>query len=173
MTGPRISLSRWGRDHWSTLAYLETRAVDQGGVIKNAHMRTSVKRHPLFAARGGLGSPTDSGKYPTSYRDGEMPEHDDWDCLNDMVEAGLLSVKPANPELWEIPVGSRGPIKYRRSIPTKELKVTVKLTELGQRVAGELRAYKQEKGSRFAEFVPSFAAALAVASGMEKAEAGA
>ncbi len=170
MTGPRIALNRWGKDHWSTLAYLETRAVDSAGVIKNANMRTSIKRHPLFVARGPLASPTDGGQYPTSYKDGEMCEHDDWDCLDDMVQAGLLSVRPANPELWEVPVGSRGPIKFRGSIPTKELKVAVKLTELGQKVAGELRAFKQSKGSRYAEFEPSFAAALAVTAGMEAEE---
>ncbi len=167
MTGPRIPLDRWGKDHYSTLAYLETRAVDYAGVIRNANMRTSIKRHPLFVARGGLGSPTDGGEYPTTYKDGEMNEHDDWDCLNDMVEAGLLAVKPANPELWEVPVGSRGPMKHHGSVPTKELKITVKLTELGQKVAGELRAYKQKKGNRYAEFSPSFAAALAVTAGME------
>lgn len=167
MTGPRISLNLWGKDHYSTLAYLESRAVDNGGVIQNAHMRTSSKRHPLFVARGPLGPPTDGGHYPTSYKDGEMNEHDDWDCLDDMVRAGLIAVKPANAELWEVPVGSRGPIKFRGSIPTKELKVKVKLTELGQKVAGELRAYKQVKGSRYAEFTPSFAAALAVTVGME------
>lgn len=166
MTGPRIPLNRWGKDHYATLAYLETRAVDHGGLIQNAHMRTSIKRHPLFVARGSLGPPTDGERYPTSYKDGQMTEHDDWDCLDDMVQAGLLAVKPANPELWEVPVGSRGPIKYRRSIPTKELKVTVKLTELGQKVAGELRAHLQRK-RRYAEFEPSFAAALAVTAGVE------
>lgn len=164
MTGPRIPLDRWGKDHWSTLAYLETRAVDHQGVIKNANMRTSIKRHPLFVARGPLGPPTDGGQYPTCYKDGEMNEHDDWDCLNDMVEAGLLAVKPADTALWEVPVGSRGPIKHRGRIPTKELKVRVKLTELGQKVAGELRAYKQGAGHRYAEFSPSFADAIASAS---------
>ncbi len=166
MTGPRIPLNRWGKDHYSTLAYLETRAVDHKGVISNVNMRTSAKRHPLFIARGPLGPPTDGGNYPTNYKDGEMTEHDDWDCLDDMVHAGLLAVRPANPELWEVPVGSRGPIKFRRQVPTKELKVTVKLTELGQKVAGELRAHLQKK-RRYAVFAPSFAAALAVTTGME------
>ncbi len=169
MTGPRIALNRWGKDHYSTLAYLESRAVDNGGVIQNAHMRTSIQRHPLFVARGPLASPTDGGQYPTSYKDGEMTEHDDWDCLDDMVQTGLLAVKPADAELWEVPVGSRGPIKFRRSIPTKELKVTVKLTELGQKVAGELRTHLQKK-RQYAEFEPSFAAALAVTAGMEAEE---
>lgn len=170
MTGPRITLNLWGKDHYSTLAYLESRAVDQGGVIQNAHMRTSLKRHPLFIARGGLGAPTDGGNYPTCYKGGEILEHDDWDCLDDMVQAGLLSVKPADAALWEVPVGSRGPIKHHGNIPTKAIKVTVKLTELGQQVAGELRAYKQGKASRsrYADFQPSFAAALAVTTGMEK-----
>ncbi len=169
MTGPRIPLNRWGKDHWSTLAYLETRAVDAAGVIKNANMRTNIKRHPLFVARGRLAPPTDGGQYPTSYKDGEMNNHDDWDCLDDMVQTGLLAVKPANPELWEVPVGSRGPMRHRGTIPTKELKVKVKLTELGHKVAGELRAHLQKK-RRYAEFTPSFAAALAVTAGMEAEE---
>ncbi len=160
MTGPRIPLDRMGKDHWSTLAYLETRAVDHRGVIKNANMRTSIKRHPLFVARGAMGPPTDGGRYPTLYKDGEMTEHDDWDCVNDMVHAGLLAVKPALEWLWEVPVGSRGPIKHNGRVPTKELKVTVKLTKLGMQVAGELRAHLQ-KQRRYAEFAPSFAAAIA------------
>ena len=67
-------IAEWGRDHWSTLMYIETRVVDHRGILERQHMRCCTKRHPQFthqACRGPIA-------------------HDDWDCVDDMVEAGLL-----------------------------------------------------------------------------------
>ncbi len=153
MAKPRIPLDQWGKDHWSTLAFIETRCVDHKGVLQNAHMRTHVGRHPLFMARG-FKSPGDGSRYPTIYKGGELADHDDWDCLYDMVLAGLITVRPKDEALWDVPVGKRGPIQYRDRLQTKELKVTVKLTELGNQVAGELRAHKA-KQRNYQAFSPS------------------
>lgn len=58
---PAVTPATWGRDHWSTLAYIETRIVDHSGVPSREHMRCDPKRHPLLAhdgSRGGSPSPT-------------------------------------------------------------------------------------------------------------------
>ena len=159
MSSPRLPIDQYGKDHWSTFAYIETRCVDHKGVLKNANMRTDVGRHPLFMARG-FASPGDGSQYPTIYKGGELADHDDWDCLYDMVQLGLLTiVMPKDDALWEVPVGSRGPIQYRDRLQTKELKVRVKLTALGSQVAGELRAHKA-KQRNYQTFSPSFAPAM-------------
>lgn len=161
---PILSIDQWGKDHWSTFSYIETRCVDHRGVLKNANMRTHASRHPLFLARG-FASPGDGSSYPTIHKGGELPDHDDWDCLYDMVQSGLLTVQPKDDALWDVPVGSRGPIQHRGRLQRKELKVTVKLTDLGHKVAGELRAHLANK-LRYQEFSPSFAPAVGMGMGM-------
>jgi hypothetical protein len=159
MVSPRLSIDQWGKDHWSTLAYIESRCVDHGGVLKNANMRTHVGRHPLFVARG-FGTPGDGSRYPTIHKGGEMADHDDWDCLYDMVQAGLIViVKPKDDALWDVPLGKRGPIKHNGRTQTKALEVKAKLTTLGCQVAGELRTHLT-KERRYQTFSPSFAATV-------------
>lgn len=72
---PRIiPLEEWGKDHWSTLLYIETRVVDHKGYIDNRQMRGRDE------------------KYPTRLADGkEEPMHSDFDCAQDMIKAGLLT----------------------------------------------------------------------------------
>lgn len=105
----KIPPKDWGKDHWSTLLYLETRVVDHGGLImrNDPHMR---------GHREG-----DGEVYPTRLRDGvEVFGHDDFDCVQDMVAAGLVKA----------PGGSR-----------------YVLTDLGWTAAGLLRRHKaEEKG---------------------------
>ena len=158
MSNPRLPIDQWGKDHWSTFAYAESRCVDHRGVLANHHMRTHVRRHPLFVARG-VKSPGDGSQYPTRYKGGELADHDDWDCLNDMVEAGLIAVRPTDAALWEVPTGKRGPIKHDGRLQTQALVVQVKMTDLGDKVAGELRAHLKKKYN-FQVFSPSFAPAV-------------
>ncbi len=165
MSSLRLPIDQWGKDHWSTFACIETRCVDHKGVLRNANMRTHANRHPLFMARG-FASPGDGSRYLTIYKGGELGSHDDWDCLYDMAQVGLLIiVRPKDDELWDVPVGSRGPIQYRGRLQTKELKVKVKLTALGSQVAGELRAHKAKQRT-YQEFGPS----LYLVSAMREAE---
>lgn len=155
MTSPRLPINQWGKDHWSTLAYIESRCVDHKGVLKNANMRTHAVRHPLLMARG-FGSPGDGSQYPTRYKRGQLDNHDDWDCLDDMVRAGLITVvRPKDDALWDVPFGARGPITYQGRTQTKALEVKVKLTTLGHQVAGELRAHLATT-HRSGMFSPSF-----------------
>lgn len=83
-----IAMSRWGADHWSTLAYLETRAVDHGGRISRQRMRCNPKLHP------GLAHSTWEKEYPTRLRGGELQhDHDDWSCVDDFEAHGFIVVE--------------------------------------------------------------------------------
>ncbi len=121
-----IPIERWGKDHWSTFAYVETLAVDHQGFAKPEHerMRTNIQSHPHLIGRFN----PDGSKYPTRLKDGEVTGHDDWDCLDDAVREGLLE---------DIGTG------FTRCF---------KLTKYGQEVASALRKHKQE-GKNIGEFV--------------------
>jgi hypothetical protein len=80
----------WGQDHWSTFAYLETRIVDHDGVVDNRKMRCAPRLHREFAHFMYEGELADGSKYPTRLKSGEIENHDDWSCLEDMVVLGLI-----------------------------------------------------------------------------------
>lgn len=83
--GP-VPVELWGKDHWSTLLYIEVRCVDHFGTPNRDHLRCHTAVHPGLAGRGGDGS-----RYPTRLNNGnEITEHDDWSCLEDAEAAGLL-----------------------------------------------------------------------------------
>ena len=111
-----IEPSIWGRDHLTTLLYLETRCVDHMGTIDRRHMRCDPKRHPLFAHEGSIG-----GVSPTRLACGEQYHHDDWDCLDDIIAAG-----------------------YMENLGTGANPI-VKLTDLGWTEAGKLRRQRAER----------------------------
>lgn len=134
-----ISMEKWGKDHWSTFAYIETLAVDNGGfaIPEHQRMRTNEKIHPHLVGTS-LGN-SGGSQYPTRLKDGEIQGHDDWDCLDDAIEEGLL-----------VDVGTG-------------LNRCYKLTKYGQKVASALRTHKQE-GKTFTEFtsIPPKAKALGI-----------
>jgi hypothetical protein len=118
-----ISIAHFGRDHWSTFAYVETRIVDHDGVLERCHLRCIHQRHPFFAHRGG-----DASQYPTRLKGERMQaDHDDWDCIDDLEAAGLLEN-----------VGTG-------------INPVFRLTVYGEEVAGRLRAHKG-RGGQFADF---------------------
>ena len=87
-----IEITRWGRDHWSTLLYVEDVCVSGNGEPVAERMRQwpgRPRRGRLLDAVPGLPAP---GKgYPTRLNDGtEVHDHDDFDCVEDMVDAGLV-----------------------------------------------------------------------------------
>jgi hypothetical protein len=135
-----VPVKRWGKDHWSTFAYLETRAVDADGLIDNRKMRCNLRLHRPFAANtpgASVGSPVDGSRYPTRLKDGELPNHDDWSCLEDMVAAGLITA-----EFRE---------KHGPAFGSGEARI--RLTDEGRIVAAKLRGHKAAGGS-FASFGP-------------------
>ena len=81
-----VPVERFGRDHKSTLLYIETRCVDHGGKVIDENLRCDPKRHP---GHGHLGRW--DPKYGTRLVDDTvLSAHDDWDCIDDLVAAGLI-----------------------------------------------------------------------------------
>jgi hypothetical protein len=115
---PTPTLADFGRDHWSTFAYLEIRCVDHGGVPKKENMRCLDGRH-TFQAHGH-----DATGSPTRLRgDRVIHHHDDWDCLDDLEQEGLIES-----------LGTAVSPRYR-------------LTDRGREIASQLRAHKADGGS--------------------------
>jgi len=86
---PVVPIERFGKDHWSTLAYIETRIVDHGGEPGKEHMRCDPDLHPgQTNSANRLGGKT---KYATRLAGGEvLGNHDDWSCIEDMEAHGIL-----------------------------------------------------------------------------------
>lgn len=118
-----IQLEKFGRDHWSLFAYIETRCVDYGGELNKLHMRCDQDRHPAHRHAGCR----EGVKYPTRLKGDEVQDHDDWDCANDLESAGLIQI------------GGTG------------LHPVFRLTKEGRRVAALLREHKAN-GGKFAAF---------------------
>lgn len=163
---PPIEPDRFGKDHWSTFAYLETRIVDHKGTIAHAQMRCHATRHPIMlAAKSGImsASGADGSQYPTILAEGELPNHDDFDCIDDLIAAGLLEVHmpalaPYNDVMTFIDAyGS--PIRDDEGMLADpdfatgltELWLctyaTFSLTERGWQVASQLRQHRARHGS--------------------------
>ncbi len=125
---PRVPMSKFGKDHWSTFGYIECRIVDHGGIPDRNHMRCDPERHPgLAGSRANYSG--ERKKYPTRLAgDNEfLPDHDDWDCAYDLEAVGLLE---------DLGTG---------------VNPVFQLTELGHTVAAALRKHKAE-GKMFATF---------------------
>lgn len=123
--GKPLPVEKWGRDHISTLLYIESVCTDHQGRPDARRMRTEPGR----AKRGRFSDHEtahpfpgmDSKRYGTRLKDGfELFGHDDWDCVNDMVQVGLIEV-------------------YGTSLDP-----VMKLTDKGFAVAASLRKQKAE-----------------------------
>lgn len=136
-----IEPALWGRDHWSTLAYLDTVMTDCAGFEmgsdprmranrRNTRVMAAVprpKRVRNASAAMHPGGPSIAG---TCLKDGQtVAGHDDWNCVEDMARVGLFNLGPLG------------------LAPGKVLK----LSRLGQAVVARLRAHKQG-GGQFAQF---------------------
>ena len=115
-----VPMRLWGRDHWTTILYVETCAVDNYGKIDNRRMRTDNDLHPVLSHHKS------NAKCPTrlSGNTGVDPQlledHDDWSCLDDAQEEGLLTWKEDGHN------------------------ATVKFTNVGWFIAGKLRRFRAE-----------------------------
>lgn len=87
-----IPVDRWGRDHWSTFAYVCSCLFNRCE-LDTRRMRTDPVLHPgLGGVEPVFGRIVDGSVYPTRLRDGETASpHDDWSCLDDAEAAGLLA----------------------------------------------------------------------------------
>lgn len=141
-----ISVEKFGKDHWSLLAYVESCCVDGRdgiGRLDRSRMRCNEVKRPLLTAvfRGpSFGWSQSHGTRLSGFFKFEdchdsqksidagllLAEHDDWDCLDDLEGAGFV-------EILSLVNGH------------------VKMTVLGQNVAGALRSFKAQ-GGKFADF---------------------
>jgi hypothetical protein len=177
----RVPITLFGNDHWSTFAYVETRAVDHKGLLDHDHMRCHAGRHPVMlqAKRRISAGSADGSPYPTRIKasatpdpDGrygvtEVPDHDDYDCLDDLIAAGLLEPRMpvVGPGGWYVDAAYGYTVSAGSGVIRPEFvtgldehvlatRAVWTLTADGQRVAGELRAFKAAGGS-WHNFVPS------------------
>ena len=166
---PPVDPTRFGQDHWSTFAYIETRIVDHKGTINHDHMRCHGRRHPMMlqAKNSVSGFSADGSRYATRLAGGdELHDHDDYDCIDDLIAAGLLEVHM--PETISYAGGRRYIDAYGRVIAVdgdlidpdfltgfEELQLcafaTFSLTDHGVEVASSLRQHKAA-GGNFASF---------------------
>lgn len=83
-----VLLENWGRDHWSTLLYLDHVVQNVDGVPDRRKMRCDPDLHPGLAHAHSTLFPK---RYPTKLKAGKVLHgHDDWDCVEDLEAAGLL-----------------------------------------------------------------------------------
>lgn len=98
-----VPIDKWGKDHWSTLAYIETVMVESAGFQVGFDGRMRQKRRhfrimqeecprPKRPRRCNQGIPM-SPEQGSRLNDGTSIEgHDDWDCVQDMAVEGLFTV---------------------------------------------------------------------------------
>lgn len=137
--GKRIPITFWGRDHYSTLLYIETLITDGRG---DGYGRPHVARMRHESGRPrrghgydepGLGS-VGSKRYPSRLGDDTaLLGHDDWDCVDDMVAEGVV-VRENEDGNGRLPI--------------------VKLTAYGRACAASLREHLGNNGRRYAGFTP-------------------
>lgn len=130
----KVPVEEWGKDHWSLLAYVEVRCVDNKGTLAKHHMRCNTKTHPGHYAGMTLmpvHNPDGSYMYSTKLGMSVEPEHDDWDCLDDLETGGFITI------------GGTG------------LYPIVALTDAGRVMAGKIREWKgRGEGHSFGNFQP-------------------
>ena len=167
-TADPVPMARWGKDHWTTFAYVETCWVDHRGMIDHDKMRCHRKRHPVFYAAKrrchAFGTDADGSKYATRLKteqpdaDGrwsvaELLGHDDYNCLDDAIREGLIEVtmpRPAPGDCFldahdrgvRVPGGEliRPPVTGFTEMWLMSA-ASFALTDRGQVIAGQLRAH--------------------------------
>lgn len=124
---------QFGKDHWSLFAYVEFRVMNHQGRLDLVHLR--IKNPALQQNRMGISSEwkPEYGTRLFGYFEKKnskllLTDHDDFDCLDDLEEAGLIEsfgtgINPA-----------------------------YKLTKKGVSVMGALTLHKQED-KNFCDFV--------------------
>ncbi len=85
-----VPVEQFGKDHWSTFGYAANVVGGLNGIPNKDRMRTDRDLHPgLVGTQVAMLESTT--KYPTRLKGGiELPNHDDWDCIEDLEAAGLM-----------------------------------------------------------------------------------
>lgn len=125
-----VKLHEFGRDHWSTFAYIETLCVDNGGLPQIQRMRCNPKYHPGQAHHGGWNNSYSTRlKGHTDHTPVQLVGHDDWHCVEDLERNNLIKVHGTG------------------------LNPVFEVTPLGMVMAGSLRTFKAQGGT-YATFDP-------------------
>jgi predicted transcriptional regulator len=86
-----IEKERFGRDHWSTFAYLAHCATAREGEPDRNKMRTHPKNRHLMSQIQAMMTLSGVEWSKTRLAGGvEIDEHDDYDCMYDLIDAGLF-----------------------------------------------------------------------------------
>jgi hypothetical protein len=146
-----VPMDMWAKDHWSTLAYIETVMVDHAGfqVGRDGRMRSNRRNFRVMSEDCPFPKRTDNSaaklaicmkpEHATILKDAsKVPSHDDWRCVQDMAALGFFTCK-----VVDIEPG-----------------VILNLSPLGQEISDELRKHKREGGT-FATFAPTVIPAAA------------
>lgn len=123
-----IPIDQFGKDHWSLLGFIECLCVEHKGYLDDKRrccMRTNPHMHPMHGR--WLTGPLWKAVYATRLKNGQAPDHDDWNVIEDLEVAGLLKNN-----------GSA-------------INPVFKLTPFGSRICAGLRAFKAQGGT-FATF---------------------
>ncbi len=139
----KVEVKDYGKDHWSLLAYLETLVVDGATPAKMTAKIDAVKMRCNIGKNGHLADFRQTRPWKKEwgtrlvgyFKDGDndetrrLDEHDDWDCLEDLEEAGFIEVL---------------------SLANFFFKMEIK----GMKIAAQIRSHKAG-GGVFATFVPN------------------
>jgi hypothetical protein len=142
-------MDQWSKDHWSTLAYVETVMVDCAGFQVGHDGRMKTNRRHFRVMSSECPQPKRPGRstsamavvmrpeHATKIKDGTVIDgHDDWMCVQDMAAEGLFTVGPDDVEPG----------------------VVLHFSERGKDIAAALRQHKAD-GKNFASFeAPALAA---------------
>jgi hypothetical protein len=134
--------SYWGRDHWTTLAYIETVMTDLAGFQVGADPRMKSNRRNFRVMSQQCAKPKRASnqgcamalvmepQHATKLNDGQqIPNHDDWACVQDMAAEGLFVQAP-----HEV-----------------EPRVILQFSEKGNKIANALREFRRG-GGKMADF---------------------
>lgn len=126
MKTQQISIDLFGKDHWSTLAYIETVIVENTfyELKSDSHMRTHSHHKNLLGKHQQMFGMGTGDKYGTRLNNGEeIFHHDDWDCIFDAEKEKIVKIENNK----------------------------VKFTDYGYSILAQLRKHKSEGGS-FSDF---------------------
>lgn len=81
----------WGRDHFAVLAYAG-HVAHKSGTPDRQKMRAQPGNPMMGWAMAMLCNADPGRKFPGTRLQGgvELADHDDWDCVDDLIAAGLL-----------------------------------------------------------------------------------
>ena len=96
MNKEEITIEKFGKDHWSLFAYIETRTVDYNGILDKSHLRikNDVVRnstpYPINVYWKPEYGTKLKGYFDKKDKKLQLPNHDDLDCFDDLKKAGLI-----------------------------------------------------------------------------------